>query len=54
VPKATNNHKIIYIRAINYLEELEIITVDRVASDYFTWTIAFTPGMIKSEETSNG
>ena len=54
VPKATNNHKIIYIRAINYLEELEIITVDRVASDYLTWTIAFTPGMIKSEETSNG
>ena len=54
VPKAANNHKIIYIKAINYLEELEIITVDRVASDYFTWTIAFTPGMIKSEETSNG
>ena len=54
VPKAANNHKIIYIKAINYLEELEIITVDRVASDYFTWTIAFTPEMIQSEDPSNG
>ena len=54
VPKAANNHKIIYIRAINYLEELEIITVDRVANDYFTWTFAFTPGIIQSKETSNG